>query len=137
MSGLTTASPGAGGTRATRDASFSPDTAIATDDSGDTEVLVEASDDGSADAPPCPQDVPSTCPALVPAYTDVSPILLQYCAFCHQPGRYVPDITRYDTTYAARESIFTTLATCTMPTPWPTAVERQTLLAWLMCGAPN
>jgi hypothetical protein len=84
----------------------------------------------------CPSDTPAQCPSPAPTYPDVSPVLETYCARCHKPGQTLPDLTSYAAAFAAQDKVFTTLTGCTMPVPWPTAKERELLLAWLICLAP-
>ncbi|MDB4947036.1 MAG: hypothetical protein JWP97_6570 [Labilithrix sp.] len=108
-------------------------------------ALASACSDESASPGPgaCPDDVPRTCPASPPSYAkDVAPIVTASCATCHRPGGANPDrlLTSYDEIHAQRAAVLTQVAACRMPLPDAGALpaqERQTLLAWLVCGAKN
>ena len=98
---------------------------------------------GGGDA--CPRGLPESavCATDAPSYAlDVGPIVEQRCATCHYPGntqsRYV--FTEHDDLYSERQTVLTRIYACVMPpagAPSLSPVERQTLLAWLVCGAPD
>jgi hypothetical protein len=84
--------------------------------------------------------------------TDVLPIFHQVCDNCHAPDasapeRQMPYLTSYQQIYGtnggseARAINVQIFDNCAMPpanAPVPlSADQRQTLLAWLACGAPN
>jgi hypothetical protein len=91
----------------------------------------------------CPQDLPAACPANPPSYqTDVAPMLAARCATCHSPGGAGSpfDFTTYDSVFANRSAILNQVYACNMPPKGAAGLDpaqRQTLLGWLVCGAPN
>ncbi len=88
------------------------------------------------------------CPAQPPSYSgDVAPLVGHYCAVpgCHSPGGASPhDFTAYGGVKASAATMITQVQRCLMPpadagpaiTSFP-AADRQTLLHWLVCGAPD
>ena len=95
---------------------------------------------GASGASGCPA-APTTCPTPAPAYAaDVAGIVASRCVSCHGPGGV--EQQRPLGTYAAlasrRSSVLTQLATCAMPKDASMSDgERATVLAWIVCGAPN
>jgi uncharacterized membrane protein len=87
--------------------------------------------------------MPASCPTTTPSYkTDVAPVLANYCASCHAAGGEQSD--KPLDTYQGASSLVTNMenqiAGCSMPPSsdaQPTAAERETVLAWIVCGAPN
>jgi hypothetical protein len=81
--------------------------------------------------------------------TDVLPIFQQVCDNCHSPDapkadQEVPSLTNYQQIYSAvesREIVTQVFEDCAMPpsdAPVPLiGDQRQTLLVWLTCGAPD
>jgi hypothetical protein len=113
-------------------------------------VDVNAAFDASPDVGPemleagCPQDLPATCPSLVPSWmNDVEPIINLRCGACHGVGGVEQsklDFSTYQGVHNSFTPILITVAGCVMPPPGVaplTAAERQMLLAWLVCAAPN
>jgi hypothetical protein len=99
--------------------------------------------DGGPEGGSCPNDLPMSCPAPAPSYqTTIAPLVQRRCVPCHGPGgvEAVRPLDSYNAIYAIRGTVLTQLYSCQMPpagaTP-PTANERQQLLAWLVCQAPN
>jgi uncharacterized membrane protein len=100
--------------------------------------------DGSDTLGSCPNDLPKTCPAAPPSYTtEVQPLIARHCLQCHGPGG-IADARRDFSTYAhvaAQQSIMLDqVYACLMPPANGTPLdpnERQTLLQWLVCHAPN
>ena len=96
---------------------------------------------GGMDA--CPNDVPDTCPATVPSYTnDVAPVIMERCLLCHAPGGQAGDkpLDTYAHLFSRRSAVLNQLAACNMPPagePQPTEDERLIILDWLVCGAPD
>ncbi|HEY2513574.1 MAG TPA: hypothetical protein VGI39_22050 [Polyangiaceae bacterium] len=98
-----------------------------------------------AAAPACPAAVPASCPTTPSYANDVVPIFKRSCLTCHSPGGDSADVDL--TTYANinnREStVLTDVHQCTMPpTGAPpstnvTSADRELILQWLVCGAPN
>jgi hypothetical protein len=91
----------------------------------------------------CANDLPTACPSTIPSWkTSVQPLIAQQCGSCHtQNGS---DATRPFDTYAqvSREpgAMLDQIFACTMPPALDTVLqpsERQTLLTWLVCGAPE
>jgi hypothetical protein len=87
----------------------------------------------------CP-DIPASCPTPMPAYQDVSPIVQRDCVPCHAAATGGKDETSYDLVYAQRNAVLVQVGNCLMPpggSPQLQASERDLLLTWLVCGAPN
>ncbi len=90
----------------------------------------------------CPNDLPSACPSSgAPSYSaTVAPILAQRCVACHSPGGIEANspLDSYGAVYAIRGSVLDQVYACKMPQDTPlTPADRQALLTWLVCGAPN
>jgi hypothetical protein len=90
-------------------------------------------------APSCPKNA-----AGEPSYaSDVAPILDDNCVGCHSPqGGYGFDLVTYSEvqTQALQGDLITWISDCSMPPstyPPLTTAQRQTLLDWLACGAPD
>jgi hypothetical protein len=79
----------------------------------------------------------------VPSYqTAVSPIFNAYCLTCHSPGGQESSLPlqTYDEISAIRSEVLDQIYSCRMPLsgePQPTTSERQLVLQWLVCGAPQ
>ncbi len=102
-----------------------------------------AEEKGAADgAPTCPSDLPASCPSPTPSYqTDVEPILRSHCVGCHSPSGTAG---YYETTYAQvaaqQSAVLDQVYDCLMPPADSlqlTLAQRETLLAWLVCNAPD
>jgi uncharacterized membrane protein len=97
---------------------------------------------GGSESVNCP-NLSTNCPSPAPSYAnDVRPILNARCTTCHSPGgqEAVRDFTTYAGVFAQRQPMLTQVYSCRMPpagNAQPTTQERQTLVAWLVCGAPN
>jgi hypothetical protein len=96
---------------------------------------------GGSEAATCPNDYPSACLAPGPSFAnDVSPLIHANCTPCHGPGQQVPTLSTYSDVMHAGTLIATQVFQCRMP-PAPraplTSQQRQTLLGWLVCGAPD
>jgi mono/diheme cytochrome c family protein len=91
----------------------------------------------------CPNDLPMACPSPAPSWSgDLAAIVAARCATCHAPGGSVSEkpLTDYAEVYQRRVTILTEVYACQMPPVGAdllSAAERQDLLAWLVCGAPN
>src|SRR5215813_9453615 len=103
-------------------------------------VAAVAACGGSKD---CPNDLPSSCPSPAPSYSGtIAPLISSHCLVCHSPGGQEASIpfTSYQNVYAERSPMLNQVYACYMP---PTgaqplsAQERNQLLTWLVCGAPN
>lgn len=91
----------------------------------------------------CNVTTPASCPATTPSYaTDVAPILQKYCTSCHSPTG-VQASEPFDThagVAAHADHMKAEVGGCEMPPAGsiaPTDAERETILAWLVCGAPD
>jgi hypothetical protein len=109
-----------------------------------TVALISCGSSHSAATDPCPQDLPASCPANPPSYqADVAPIIAARCATCHSPGGAGSaffDFTSYASVYAGRGSMLNAVYACNMPPKSAGQLaqsERETLLTWLVCGAPD
>jgi hypothetical protein len=100
-------------------------------------------DSGVKSCPPvvgsCSKDVASD-----PSYADeVEPILKNNCAVCHSPeGGIGYDLVTYAEVHGQAEQgdLISWISECSMPPssyPPLTTAQRQTLLDWLACGAPD
>jgi hypothetical protein len=93
---------------------------------------------------PCPA-VDTTCPAQPPSFAhEADPIIVKYCNACHGEGgieQALYDYTTYQGVFRARSSMASFVSDCRMPPLdaglFPTDQERQVLLQWISCGAPN
>jgi hypothetical protein len=79
--------------------------------------------DASPPSGGCGAEAPATCPSPIPSYaTDVVPIFDEKCNNC-------------------KVQILQDIESCTMPPldggTTLSAEERETVLGWLVCGAPN
>ena len=90
----------------------------------------------------CPNDLPTACPTPSPSYaSDVAPIIQNHCLKCHSgAGPGTVTLTTYTSVFNNRQAVLTQFYSCRMPPqgePRPSVQERQLLLGWLTCGAPN
>jgi hypothetical protein len=103
---------------------------------------------GPSDAGPgetsCPFDLPANCPVPPPSWSSqVQPLINQNCNPCHGEGgveQRLFDFTTYGNVVNNRGSILTQVFACKMPPPdaaAPSQQERDALLGWLVCNAPN
>ncbi len=105
------------------------------------------SGDGAAQSVSCPNDLPSSCPVPTPSYaSDVEPILAERCVLCHESGglEVAPfDLGTYTEVFTERSAVLDQVYSCAMPLVDSKGAqplsesERTTLLAWLVCGAPQ
>jgi hypothetical protein len=92
----------------------------------------------------CPFE-PPVCPDSQPSYAgEVSAIIQTYCVGCHGPGGQEanrPFGTWSDIdSHAYAGPMQRQLLACQMPpadAPQPSDQDKETLIAWLTCGAPN
>jgi len=120
----------------------------------DASLPVDASSDAGdggvcfydPNAPPpdnCPDVLPSGCDGPAPSYKDsVAPTIATYCQPCHRSGGMAPDkpFDTYAHVYTYRRTMLDRVNRCLMPlscAPQPTTAERQQLLQWLVCAAPQ
>jgi hypothetical protein len=104
------------------------------------------SGDASSDAgvAACAYDLPDACPSPPPSWSnEVQPIIDRTCNACHGDGgvqQHIQDFTTYSGVNRNRGSILSQVYTCKMPpldAAAPLPQERQALLGWLVCNAPN
>lgn len=106
-------------------------------------LLFATSCGSSQDSARCELTLASSCPAAAPSYSqDIAPILSASCTSCHGPGGQESqiDFTSYSGVYTKRQSILAQIYDCAMPPSGATALatkDAETLLTWLVCGAPN
>jgi hypothetical protein len=95
----------------------------------------------------CP-NVSTSCPSTPPSWkNDVQPLIATYCLACHGDGGIEQsqfDYTTYQGVYKNRAAMVTQVYQCQMPpldgSPLAaplTADQRETIVAWLACGAPD
>ncbi len=98
---------------------------------------------GQSSTSSCAGNVPTTCTQTTPSYaTDVSPLLYQYCTSCHQPGgsQSGKPLDTWANVSNLSSKVESKVADCSMPpssSPQPTAADRDVILSWIACGAPN
>jgi uncharacterized membrane protein len=95
----------------------------------------------------CPSnDMPKTCPSPAPSWAkDVEPIFAGHCWTCHAGSGITTsgsglDLGSYQSIYEARTTALSQVYSCRMPPsgqPQLAPADRQTLLSWFVCGAPN
>ncbi|HET6982969.1 MAG TPA: hypothetical protein VFI53_12560 [Myxococcaceae bacterium] len=91
----------------------------------------------------CPNDLPASCPSPSPSYqTTVAPIINLRCVTCHSPGGQEASrpLQTYSQVYSERSAVLNQVYACNMPpgsAAQPTEQEREALLGWLVCGAPQ
>jgi hypothetical protein len=81
----------------------------------------------------------------VPSFaTDVAPVVARVCGMkCHAPGGIAQNrpLTDYASVVALGDAILNQVSVCNMPPadadPALGEADRATLLAWIVCGAPN
>jgi hypothetical protein len=112
-------------------------------------ILLGAAACSSGSGSPAPGDAGSTCPNAptscskpIPSYSAViEPILQQNCIPCHGPmGSAGYSEATYELVDKQVEPILSFVSGCMMPPssyPPLTAEQRDALLDWLVCGAPN
>jgi hypothetical protein len=94
--------------------------------------------DGGASCP----NPPNSCSKPIPSYGAViEPILEQSCITCHGPkGIAGYSEATYEQVHEQLEPILSQVSGCVMPPPpYPplTTEQREALLDWLVCGAPD
>ena len=92
---------------------------------------------------PCPNDLPASCPANPPSYSQqVSQIISDRCFPCHAPGGVESSVplTTWQQVFDKHGTVLDQVYHCKMPlagAPTLTAAQRADLLTWLVCNAPN
>lgn len=101
-------------------------------------------DSKPADPPACPGVTEATCPDSVPSYaSDIAPIIDAQCNHCHSPGNAdgLWPLTDQESVNEWTDTILRQIRACAQPPVDSgyalTLEDRQTLEAWLVCGAPN
>lgn len=90
----------------------------------------------------CPNDLPQDCPTAPSYQSDIAPLLQQHCVVCHSPTGLESErpLNSYGAVYGQRSEVLTQVYGCQMPPPdMPplSRADRQLLLRWLVCHAPN
>ena len=100
---------------------------------------------GNPAAPACPAGLPdnSGCPTSAPSYaTEIAPLVDERCGGCHYRGNRNSKqvLETYDYLHSSVSVIEKEVYGCQMPPqgePVLSEAERQRLLQWLVCGAPD
>jgi hypothetical protein len=101
-----------------------------------------------ADLPDCSTLVAPPCPSSPPSWQrDVQPLVQTFCLECHGEGGIEVanfDYSTYQGVAAHASQMVTPVFQCTMPPvdvmplpAMPTVAQRETILAWIACGAPD
>ncbi|HRI50119.1 MAG TPA: hypothetical protein PLW65_08050 [Pseudomonadota bacterium] len=113
----------------------------ACDDSQSSAVQDAGSPADASAAPACMVTAPTVCPAPMPHYADVQPILQQRCVVCHSGLTERWPLTMYQDVADWYDTIRDDLLHCTMPPPEAaipmTNQERLAILTWIQCGYPK
>lgn len=97
----------------------------------------------SSDGGSCGASTPASCPSTTPSYaTDVAPLMAKYCTSCHIAGGQESDkpLDSHAALSGQSGDVQGQIAGCDMPpsgSTQPTDAERNTILAWIVCGAPD
>jgi hypothetical protein len=73
----------------------------------------------------------------------VQSIIASRCGSCHYDGgQQAADMNlgSYDAVFQERSTVLSQIYNCRMPPagePKPTVAEREAMLGWFVCGAPN
>lgn len=92
--------------------------------------------------PSCPNQS-TVCPTPAPSYAgSVSAIIQNRCASCHSPGGQEAafPFDTYQQVFNYRGPMLNQLYACRMPpstAQQPSSQERDQLVGWLVCGAPE
>jgi hypothetical protein len=96
--------------------------------------------------PSCPADLPKSCPPDAAGYkATIAPMFDQLCVACHKPGgQSVHYLRNYAEVAALAGPVLDQVYACKMPPaasysmyPPLTLTQREELLGWLVCGAPD
>lgn len=91
----------------------------------------------------CPHDLPTGCEGEAPSYArEVAPVIEARCVTCHDYGGVAASkpLGSYAELYKRRSPVLNQIYGCNMPPDGAeplSAAERQTLLRWLVCNAPD
>ena len=112
-------------------------------DDASADIALDAAFD-SADEPSCPTDWPDACVLPIPSWMNsVQRTVNNFCYPCHFPnGLEYPrvDLSSYKAVHGISGGVLGLVKACAMPPPdaaQPTPAEREALVAWLVCAAPN
>jgi hypothetical protein len=107
-------------------------------------VGVGACSTGSTNGGSCPPfdtDPPDVCPSWSNV---VQPLMVKYCYQCHTsggPGQSLFNPSTYGGVFTKRSTVSVVVDDCAMPlggaAAYPTNAERQTILSWIACKAPD
>jgi hypothetical protein len=98
-----------------------------------------------SDAGACPHDLPDACVADAPSYSaTVSLIIQKDCVYCHYANSPIAkfDFSTYAGVSTNQGPFLDQVYACNMPPADAAAfaltdVQRQELLEWLVCNAPD
>ena len=99
--------------------------------------------DALVDPTHCPNDLPGACPSPAPSWSrEVSRVVGRSCTPCHSPTGAVANrpLGTWAEVFAQRQPVLTQVYSCRMPNDGGvplTVDERQAVLGWLVCGAPQ
>ena len=102
-----------------------------------------STNEDAATGPQCPSDLPPSCPVTFPSYqADIAPLVQRQCLACHRDGGIEANrpLDTYSNLYSERGAVLHQIYGCLMPPPVAPqldATERQQILTWLICQAPN
>jgi hypothetical protein len=120
------------------DASATPDADASAD------VLEDQAVETTVEAACTPGGVPNACPSPPPSWMNTVRIVIETrCSPCHFPDGVDDsrrDYSTYQSVHMKFGEILDSVATCQMPPPDAgqlTAAQRESLLAWLVCAAPD
>jgi uncharacterized membrane protein len=110
-------------------------------------IAVVACSTPGESSPQCP-GVSMDCPSPQPSWaTEVQPLIQARCYMCHSEGGIEwPkwDLSSYSSASMNRMEVLTQVFHCWMPpgdasppVPLLTNAERQTIVQWIACGAPD
>jgi hypothetical protein len=92
--------------------------------------------------------ISTSCPSPPPSFAkDVEPLIQNYCVMCHSPGgtgEKFADLRTYTGVWMTRTEVQSQVYHCYMPNedaspppPTLTNAQRETIVAWVACNAPN
>ena len=101
-----------------------------------------SSDAGKDQMTACDFVMPTSCPKEKPSFKhDVFPVLDAKCNTCHKVNSKHWPFDNYEDVSHWSSQIESDLATCAMPPEDAgetlSAKERETIIAWTLCGSPN
>jgi hypothetical protein len=144
-----------GGPEPAADAAVELDAGVELDaelDASELDADAQGEDAGESDAHPprdaraeaaapvkCDAVAPTECPTPSPVYSDVVPVIEQYCLSCHDGLGDQWPLTSYSHVVSWTEEIRGMMLNCSMPPPESgiemPIEERQRVLEWLRCDS--